>query len=229
MADVTYSKVIATRFRGYLPVVVDVETGGFNAQKDALLEIAANILRMDEAGRIHPHESHHCHVLPFAGANLDAAALEFNRIDPYHPFRFAVSEREALTRIFQPVRHALRESGCTRAILVGHNAFFDQAFVTAAAARAGIKRNPFHPFSCFDTATLSGLAFGQTVLSRAVQAAGLEWDDALAHSAVYDAGRTAELFCTIVNLWRDLQELARTGGTSWPFQRLDLAGPPHRT
>ena len=55
-----------------------------------------------------------------------------------------------------------------------------------------------------DTATLAGLAFGQTVLSRAVQAAGLSWEPSDAHSAVYDAKRTAELFCHIVNRWGDI-------------------------
>ncbi|HAV68246.1 MAG TPA: ribonuclease T, partial [Alcanivorax sp.] len=38
---------LALRFRGFLPVVVDVETGGFDARNDALLEIAAVLLDMD--------------------------------------------------------------------------------------------------------------------------------------------------------------------------------------
>ncbi len=192
---------VKSRFRGFLPVVVDVETGGFNAQTDALLEIAAVTLRIDDEGRWVRAETHSCHVQPFPGANLDPAALEFNRIDPDHPLRLAVPEREALNRIFTPVRKAVKAEECTRAVLVGHNPFFDLSFVNAAVERAGIKRNPFHPFSTFDTATLGGLAFGQTVLSRAVQAAGLEWDERDAHSAIYDAEQTAELFCRIVNLW----------------------------
>ena len=197
----------AGRFRGYLPVVVDVETGGFNPGTDALLEVAAVLLRVDEAG-VWCHE---CtvsrHVQPFEGANLDKAALEFTGIDPDHPFRreIAVSERDALEEIFKAVRTRMKKSGCKRAILVGHNASFDLAFVNAAAQRAGIKRNPFHPFSTFDTATLGGLAYGQTVLSRAVQAAGLDWDRNEAHSARYDAERTAELFCAVVNRWGQLQ------------------------
>jgi len=226
MSTPSYNQAISRRFRGFLPVVVDVETAGFNAQTDALLEIAAVIPHMDKEGKLHPLQTHHCHVEPFEGANLDAAALEFNGIDPYHPFRFALTEHKALAQIFKPVRQAVKESGCTRAILVGHNAFFDQGFVNAAAKRAGIKRNPFHPFSCFDTATLGGLAFGQTVLSRAVQAAGLEWDNSQAHSAVYDAERTAALFCTVVNLWMDLQRLAQTRGPVDPFPQMLLAGLP---
>ncbi len=192
---------VKSRFRGFLPVVVDVETGGFNAQTDALLEIAAVTLRIDDEGRWVRAETHSCHVQPFPGANLDPAALEFNRIDPDHPLRLAVPEREALNKIFTPVRKAVKAEECTRAVLVGHNPFFDLSFVNAAVERAGIKRNPFHPFSTFDTATLGGLAFGQTGLSRAVQAAGLEWDERDAHSAIYDAEQTAELFCRIVNLW----------------------------
>lgn len=203
MSEIRYNPAMAQRFRGYLPVVVDVETGGFNAKTDALLEIAVVILRVDAEGLLHPAESHACHVQPFRGANLDPKALAFNKIDPDHPFRMAVSEEQALKSISKPIRHAMKESGCTRAILVGHNAFFDLGFVNAAVERTGYKRSPFHPFSTFDTVSLAGLAYGQTVLSRAVQAAGLEWDNGEAHSAIYDAEKTAQLFCTIVNLWRD--------------------------
>lgn len=190
---------IARRFRGYFPVAVDVETGGFDPDTDALLEIAAVMLGVDRGGMWYPTETHACHVMPFAGARLEPAALEFNRIDPHHPFRFAVSEREALQTIFQPVRKVLRETGCTRAVLVGHNPCLDIAFLNAAVKRTGVKRNPFHPFTTFDTATLGALMFGQTVLARAVQAAGLAWDSRAAHSAAYDAMRTAELFCAVVN------------------------------
>jgi ribonuclease T len=200
----TGNDVIARRFRGYLPVVVDVETGGFNPETDALLEVAAVLLGVDESGAWKAAETHSCHVIPFPDARLDSAALEFNRIDPYHPLRFAIHEREALQRIFQPIRKAIRRNGCTRAVLVGHNAAFDLAFLNAAVKRTAIKRNPFHPFTTFDTATLAGLAFGQTVLSRAVQAAGLEWDGRDAHTAIYDAERTADLFCAIVNRWGDI-------------------------
>ena len=193
---------LGERFRGFLPVVVDVETAGFNPKTDALLEIAAVTLQMDEQGLMSRLETHACHVEPFPGANLDPKSLEFTGIDPYHPFRFAKPEREALDKVFAPVRRLVKECHCTRAILVGHNPSFDLAFLKAAALRTGIKRNPFHLFSTFDTATLGGLAYGQTVLARAVQAAGFEWDEESAHSAIYDAERTADLFCAIVNLWK---------------------------
>jgi len=201
MSNDTVSAKIANRFRSFLPVVVDVETAGFNPKRDALLEIAAVILEFDSAGQLHPVETHACHVEPFPGANLDVTSLEFTGIDPYHPFRMAKPEEEALRLIFQPIRHAVKDNACTRAILVGHNPSFDLNFVNAAADRCKIKRNPFHPFSSFDTATLGGLAYGQTVLARAAKAAGIEWDQEQAHSAKYDAERTAELFCTIVNRW----------------------------
>lgn len=197
---------MAGRFQGYLPVVIDVETGGFNASTDALLEIAAVTLRMDEDGMIHPLATHACHVLPFPGANLDPDSLAFTGIDPYHPFREAVDETDALKSVFEPIRRDVKRTGCKRAILVGHNAAFDLSFVNAAVARTGIKRNPFHPFSTFDTVSLSALAYGQTVLARALEAAGLEWNSARAHSAIYDAERTAELFCRIVNRWKELQK-----------------------
>jgi len=203
---------IDQRFRGFLPVVVDVETAGFDAQTDALLEIAAVIIEMDAQGRLHPGETIDCHVEPFEGAHLDPKALEFNGIDPWHPFRMALPEKEALQTIFKPVRQAVKRHGCKRAILVGHNAFFDLGFLNAAVARTGIKRNPFHPFSTFDTVSLAGLAYGQTVLARAVVEAGIDWDGNEAHSALYDTVKTAELFCTIVNRWQDLIELEAAVG-----------------
>jgi len=193
---------MADRFRGFLPVVVDVETGGFNSRTDALLEIAAVLLGVDGDGDLSRTETHRYHVKPFEGANLEPASLAVNGIDPDHPLRPAIDEKEALQNIFRKVRRAIRESGCTRAILVGHNASFDLGFLNEAMLRSGIKRNPFHPFSCFDTATLCGVAYGQTVLSRAVKAAGLPWDEESAHSAAYDAEITADIFCDIVNRFR---------------------------
>ncbi len=195
----TESTCLSQRFRGYLPVVVDVETGGFNELTDALLQIAAVLIDIDEQGQLYCSETVSCHVTPFEGANLDPKSMEVNGIDVDHPFRLAVDEKQALPRIFKPVREAIRHHGCKKAILVGHNAHFDLKFINAAAARAGIKRNPFHPFSTFDTVTLAGLAYGQTVLARAVNSAGGEWDSNEAHSAVYDAEMTAMLFCKIVN------------------------------
>ncbi len=197
---------LANRFRGFLPVVVDVETGGFNPQTDALLEIAAVTLHMDDAGQIERDTTYCFHVKPFEGANIEPASLEITGIDPYHPLRPALPEEEALRRIFREVRRAVKEAGCSRAILVGHNSWFDLAFLNAAIARADIKRNPFHPFSSFDTVTLAGVALGQTVLARAIEAMGMSWDSREAHSAAYDAELTAELFCRLVNRMDDLYQ-----------------------
>jgi len=197
------------RFRGFLPVVIDCETGGFNSQTDGLLEIAGVLLKLDEDGVLRRGATSRYHVQPFPGARLEPASLAVNGIDPFHPLRPALPEGDALGRLFKDVRNAVRESGCTRAILVGHNAAFDLGFVNAAVARAGIKRNPFHPFSCFDTATLAGVAYGQTVLSRAVVAAGLSWERESAHSAIYDAERTADLFCDVCNQFRPIFAAAR--------------------
>ena len=190
---------MAERFRGFLPVVVDVETGGFNSKTDALLEIAAVLVDFGDGGILTRGETIRFHVKPFEGANLEPASLAINGIDPHHPLRPAIDERDALQRLFRGVRTAVKDAGCSRAILVGHNAAFDLSFLNEAIARSEIKRNPFHPFSCFDTATLCGVAFGQTVLARAVAAAGFEWDEESAHSAAYDAEMTADLFCEIVN------------------------------
>ena len=201
--------LLTDRFRTYMPVVIDVETGGFNCQTDAILEIAAVILSMDEKGILGIEQTYFHRIIPFDGANIEAAALKFTGIDPYHPLRIARTEKEVFQTLFKIVRDATKANQCRRAILVGHNAHFDHGFVNAASERHKLKRNPFHPFSSFDTASLAGLAFGQTVLARACDAAGMEFDDSQAHSARYDAEKTAELFCKIVNKWRDL------GG--WPL------------
>ena len=192
------------RFRGYLPVVVDVETGGFDERTDALLEVAAVLVDFDEAGKLVPVKSLATHVVPFDGANIDPKSLEVNGIDPWHPLRAARDEREALAHILTPIRAAVSAADCTRAILVGHNAFFDLKFLNAAVERANIKKNPFHPFSCFDTVSFCGLAYGQTVLARAADAAGMGWSKDEAHSAIYDTRKTAELFCRVVNRWEEL-------------------------
>lgn len=198
--------LIKDRFRGFLPVVVDVETGGFNCATDALLEIAACILKMDDFGRVVIAETISVEVVPFRGANIDPRAIEFTGIDLDCAERQknALAEGEALRHICNPVRKEVKATGCQRAILVGHNPSFDLGFLNAAVERTGFRRNPFHPFSSFDTATLGGLAFGQTVLARASEAAGLDWDASQAHSAEYDTIKTAELFCSVVNRWKIL-------------------------
>lgn len=198
---------LGERFRGYLPVIIDIETGGFNAKKNPLLEMAAVIVEPDQRGILHVTERHHCNILPFKNAELDDAALKFTGIDPYHPFRMAIEEKEALNQLFAPIRTAVKRNECKRAILVGHNPAFDINFLNAAIERCKHKRSPFHPFSTFDTATLGGLIYGQTVLAKIAQAAGLEWDNEKAHSALYDAEQTAKLFCLMVNRWKQLSEL----------------------
>lgn len=202
--------MMAKRFRGYLPVVVDVETGGFDAREHALLEIAAVVITMDGEGTLELGPEVQCKVKPFEGLKTEASALAFNGINLEEHNQSALTEADAVRKVHQTVRHALRESDCTRAILVGHNAFFDLGFLQAAITRNQIKRTPFHPFSCFDTATLGGLAYGQTVLARACSAAKIPYNNDEAHSALYDARVTAQLFCNIVNKWQDL------GG--WPLE-----------
>lgn len=215
MSDTAQLTGLCDRFRGFYPVVIDVETAGFNASTDALLEIAAITLKMDADGWLTADETLHFHVEPFEGAILQPEALAFNGIDPSNPLRGAVSEYEALHAIFKMVRKGIKDSGCNRAIMVAHNATFDHGFMMAAAERAGLKRNPFHPFVTFDTAALSGLALGQTVLAKACIAAGFPFDSSQAHSALYDTEQTAQLFCEIVNRWK------RLGG--WPLPQPEEA------
>ena len=202
--------LFAQRFRGYFPVVIDVETGGFNAKTDALLEIAATTLTLDEvSGQFNLDQTIHFNVDPFEGANLEKSALEFTGIDPTNPLRGAVDEKKAITEIFKLVRKKMKAVGCQRAVIVAHNAAFDLGFLNAATERCLIKRSPFHPFVSFDTTTLSGLALGQTVLAKACIAANIDFNNNEAHSALYDTEKTAELFCFIVNKWQQL------GG--WPL------------
>tara|TARA_Y100000814_G_scaffold289102_1_gene261563 strand:+ start:924 stop:1565 length:642 start_codon:yes stop_codon:yes gene_type:complete len=206
---ITSDTQLADRFRTYLPVVIDVETGGFNSETDAILEISAVILSMDNEGDLVINQTFFSRVIPFDGSNIEDSALKFTGIDPYHPLRVARPEKVIFQNMFKLVREAMKSNSCKRAILVGHNSHFDHNFLNAASERNNLKRNPFHPFSSFDTATLSGLAYGQTVLARACDAAEIEFDNNEAHSARYDAEKTAELFCKIVNKWKQL------GG--WPL------------
>lgn len=194
--------VIGQRFRGFLPVVVDVETAGFNAQTDALLEIACIPIVYDEHGQFTQGEAFQAHINPFEGANLDRRSLDFTGIDPFNPMRMAMAEneRDALKRIFKALNEVRRAQHCTHCVLVGHNAHFDLGFLQAAIARTSTKnQNPFHSFSVFDTVSLSAAAFGQTVLARACIQAGIEFDGKEAHSALYDTQKTAELFCHLMN------------------------------
>lgn len=201
--------LLAQRFRGFYPVVIDVETAGFNASTDALLEIAAVTLTMDDDGKIMPDQTFHFHVEPFEGANLEKAALEFNGIDPSNPLRGAIDERDMVKELCKAIRKGQKQAGCQRSVIVAHNANFDHSFLMAAIERANYKRAPFHPFVTFDTTSLSALALGHTVLAKACSIAGIEFDNKQAHSALYDTERTAELFCHIVNKWQNL------GG--WPL------------
>lgn len=193
---------LVERFRKFMPVVVDVETAGFNAQTDALLEIACIPILMNEEGCFYPGEPLNAHLEPFTGANLEQSALDFIGVDPNNPMRKAIAEEEkpALRRIFKQLKTVRKEYDCRQCVLVGHNAHFDLGFLNAAIERTNSKNHsPFHQFSVFDTVTLSALAYGQTVLARACRAAGVEFNGSEAHSALYDTQKTAELFCRILN------------------------------
>ncbi|MDO4642329.1 MAG: ribonuclease T [Cardiobacteriaceae bacterium] len=197
------SSFISQRFRGFMPVVIDVETGGFDARKDALLEVAAVLLDIDPNHRLYRTHTIHYHIHPFSGANIDPEALKITGIDPYHPLRPALYEEKAAERFFDEIRAYQKQKECTRSILVGHNAPFDLAFINAFAERTDYKRNPFHPFSVLDTVSLGALAYGQTVLARIARQGGFEYDSEKAHGAKYDAELTADIFCQIVNTWAD--------------------------
>ncbi|NMH64300.1 ribonuclease T [Shewanella salipaludis] len=215
MSNICDANKMKHRFRGYFPVVIDVETAGFNSQTDALLEIAVTMLKMDDEGVLAIDKTLHFHIEPFEGANLEPEALAFNGIDPTNPLRGAVSEKVAFLEIFKQVKKAQKAADCHRSIIVAHNAAFDHGFVSKAIERCELKRSPFHPFATFDTATLAGLAIGHTVLAKACKMAGIDFNNSEAHSALYDTERTAELFCYIVNRWKAL------GGWPMPVESTD--------
>ncbi len=208
------SPLLKDRFRNYFPVIIDVETAGFNAHTDALLELAAVTLKMDDQGIVHPEHEIHFHVEPFAGANIEQAALDFNGIDIECALRGAVSEADAMKGLCKAIRKLQKTADCQRSVIVAHNASFDMGFINAALERTQIKRSPFHPFVSFDTTSLAALSLGQTVLIKACQAAGIEFDQKQAHGALYDARRTAELFCFMINRYHQL------GG--WPLASAEI-------
>jgi len=190
--------MLKERFRKFLPVVVDLETGGFDSKKNAILEIAIQLID-EEDSRLVLGESHRFHIEPFENLIVDKDALEFLKLDLNHPLRVAVEERFALQEIFKIINKQKNKYECSRAILVGHNAFFDHSFLLEACLRNSIKKSPFHPFSLIDTVSLGVLATKQTVLARICNELDISYDNEEAHSAAYDAMVTAQVFCKIIN------------------------------
>ena len=191
------------RFRGFMPVVIDVETGGTDCEKNPLLEVAAVFIKMDTNGVLCVADSCFCdHVIPFQGSEIEKKALEINQIDPDYPLRFPREEKDVIKDMFRKIEDQLQINMCKRGILVGHNAHFDLGFINAASRRCDLdENNPLHAFSVFDTVSIGALAYGQTILSMACDRAQIDFKGDEAHSALYDARKTAELFCTVANKW----------------------------
>ena len=189
------------RFRKYLPVVIDLETGGFDPIKNAILEIAITLIE-EQSNQLIVGETIRHHIEPFDGLIVEKESLEFTKINLNHPLRTAVTEKDALTNLFKIINKARTKYECSRAILVGHNAHFDSSFLNEAVKRNNIKRSPFHPFSVLDTVSLGALATNQTVLARVCDKLNINYDSKEAHSAAYDSNVTAEVFCSIVNKYQ---------------------------
>jgi len=190
--------MLKDRFRKFLPVIVDLETGGFDPKKNAILEIAIQLIDEDNS-KLVLGDSHRYHIKPFEGLKVDKEALEFLRLDLNHPLRSAVDEEYALKELFKIINKHKSKYECSRAILVGHNAFFDHSFLSEACSRNNIKKSPFHPFSLIDTVSLGVLATQQTVLARICKELDISYINEEAHSAAYDAEVTAQVFCKIIN------------------------------
>ena len=186
------------RFRGYYPVVVDLETGGFNPNNNAILEIAITLIE-EENGNLIPGITERFHIEPFAGLEVEKESLEFTKIKLDHPLRQAVSEEDALKSLFKTINKNKTKYQCSRAILVGHNAHFDLSFLNASIERNKIKKSPFHPFSVIDTVSLGVAVTQQTVLARVCKELKIEYSNDDAHSAAYDSDVTAKVFCKILN------------------------------
>ena len=196
--------MLKDRFRKFLPVVVDLETGGFDAKKNAILEIAIQLIDEDNSKLI-LGDAHRYHINPFTGLIVDKDALEFLKLDLNHPLRIAVEEDYALKEAFKLIDKQRSKYDCSRAILVGHNAFFDHSFILEACLRNKIKKSPFHPFSLIDTVSLGVLATKQTVLARICKELDIVYENEEAHSAAYDARITAQVFCKIINNYDNLE------------------------
>ena len=190
--------MLKERFRKFLPVVVDLETGGFDSKNNAILEIAIQLIDQIDSTLI-LGDPHRFHIKPFEGLIVDDEALAFLKLDLNHPLRLAVDEKFALQEIFKIINKQRSKYECSRAILVGHNAFFDHSFLLEACDRNSIKKSPFHPFSLIDTVSLGVLATKQTVLARICKELDISYDNDEAHSAAYDAMVTAKVFCKIIN------------------------------
>ena len=193
--------MLKNRFRKYLPVVVDIETGGFDSTSDAILEIAITLIEEHNSKLVTGETIRH-HIKPFEGLNINKESLEFTKIKLDHPLRNAVDESLALKELFKIINITKNKYECSRAILVGHNAHFDKSFLDAAVLRNNIKKTPFHKFSVIDTVSLGVLATGQTVLARICEKLSIDYDNDEAHSAAYDTKVTSEVFCKIVNEYK---------------------------
>ena len=190
--------MLKNRFRKYLPVVVDLETGGFNSKENAILEIAITLIEeVDESLVV--GDTHRFHIKPYEGLIVEEESLEFTKIKLDHPLRNAISEEEALKNLFAIINKTKAKYECSRAILVGHNAHFDLSFLNEAIHRNNIKRSPFHPFSVLDTVSLGVITTQQTVLARICDALSIDYDSNEAHSAAYDSDVTAKVFCKVLN------------------------------
>ena len=192
--------MIKERFRKYLPVVVDLETGGFNPKTNAILEIAATLIFENENTQLlEVGETYRYHIEPFEGLVVEQESLDFTKINLNHPLRNAITEKDALYELFKIINTERTANGCSRAILIGHNAHFDHSFLTEAISRNNLKKSPFHPFSVLDTVTLGALHTKQTVLARICDVLKIDYDSKQAHSAAYDSDITAKVFCKIIN------------------------------
>ena len=189
------------RFRKYLPVVVDLETGGFDPINNAILEIAVTLIGQNDKYELVVLDTHRYHIDPYKDLIVEQESLDFTKIKLDHPLRKAVSEKEALNELFKIINKAKSEYSCSRAILVGHNAHFDLAFIKESIKRNNIKKSPFHPFSVLDTVSLGAMHTQQTVLARVCESLSIDYDSNEAHSAAYDAEITAKDFCKIINLF----------------------------
>ena len=212
------TELASKRFRGFLPVVIDVETGGFHSRTDALLEIAAVIIEVDAAGRVRRGATHAFHVKPFEGSRHGSGLARGQRHRPLAPA--APGHR----------RSAMRCSGCSA-----------RSAPPSARTAAGA---PFSwattPRSTWDSSTPRWSAPASSAIpsTRSPASTPRRWParrwarrcwrgrrSCRRHRLgqprrrirrVYDAERTADLFCHVCNAHaRELRARRGKGARRW--------------
>ncbi len=202
-ASMASPDLASRRFRGFLPVVIDVETGGFHlAAPTRCWRSPPSSSRWTTPAGCAAARRMRFTCKPFEGARLDPVSLEVNGIDPWHPLRPAIDEADALQRLFREIRTAIRAHALparhSRRATTRPSIWASSTRRSSAPASSAIR---FIRSRASTPRRSAASALGQTVLRARRAAGGHRMGSAAARTrAAYDAERTADLFCHICNL-----------------------------